>query len=157
MGVPRLYSRHDEFQRFCWLLCPDTFAHFPCDLKRMSLDIKTEVMKEKIKKTTEQWHVMEGAMKTDRFSFQNVVFFFLFRIRTMDKVRKPSNSVCYTPSSEPYTIYFLTTHSANKKNSKFLQWKHFKFLQFIYARPTFNSFPRLCGTSHILETYIHLE
>jgi hypothetical protein len=24
----------------------------------------------------------------------------------MDKVRKPSNSVCYTPSSEPYRIYF---------------------------------------------------
>jgi hypothetical protein len=23
----------------------------------------------------------------------------------MDKVRKPSNSVCYTPSSEPYRIY----------------------------------------------------
>jgi hypothetical protein len=30
----------------------------------------------------------------------------LFRIRTMDKVRKPSNSVCYTPSSEPYRIYW---------------------------------------------------
>jgi hypothetical protein len=26
----------------------------------------------------------------------------------MDKVRKPINSVCYTPSSEPYRIYFIT-------------------------------------------------
>jgi hypothetical protein len=25
----------------------------------------------------------------------------------MDKVRKPSNSVCYTPSSEPYRIYLV--------------------------------------------------
>jgi hypothetical protein len=24
----------------------------------------------------------------------------------MDKVRKPSNSVCYTPSSEPYKSYY---------------------------------------------------
>jgi hypothetical protein len=24
----------------------------------------------------------------------------------MDKVRKPNISVCYTPSSEPYSIYF---------------------------------------------------
>jgi hypothetical protein len=26
----------------------------------------------------------------------------------MDKVRKPSNSVCYTPSSEPSRIYMIT-------------------------------------------------
>jgi hypothetical protein len=25
----------------------------------------------------------------------------------MDKVRKPTISVCYTPSSEPYSIYLL--------------------------------------------------
>jgi hypothetical protein len=25
-------------------------------------------------------------------------------VRTMDKVRKPNISVCYTPSSEPYSI-----------------------------------------------------
>jgi hypothetical protein len=25
----------------------------------------------------------------------------------MDKVQNPSNSVCYTPSSEPYRIYLL--------------------------------------------------
>jgi hypothetical protein len=25
----------------------------------------------------------------------------------MDKVRNPSNSVCYTPSSEPYRIYMI--------------------------------------------------
>jgi hypothetical protein len=27
----------------------------------------------------------------------------------MDEVRKPINSVCYTPSSEPYRIYPQTT------------------------------------------------
>jgi hypothetical protein len=37
-------------------------------------------------------------------------FFFSFfsnylRIRTMDKVRKPSNSMCYTPSAEPVRIF----------------------------------------------------
>jgi hypothetical protein len=31
----------------------------------------------------------------------------------MDKVRNPSNSVCYTPSSEPYRIYFF---NPSKKN-----------------------------------------
>jgi hypothetical protein len=30
---------------------------------------------------------------------------YLGKIRTMDKVRKPNISVCYTPSSEPYSIY----------------------------------------------------
>jgi hypothetical protein len=25
----------------------------------------------------------------------------------MDKVRKPDISVCYTPSSEPYSIYYV--------------------------------------------------
>jgi hypothetical protein len=29
----------------------------------------------------------------------------------MDEVRKPSNSACYTPSSEPYRIYLLITIS----------------------------------------------
>jgi hypothetical protein len=44
----------------------------------------------------------------NRSSFRNVVFFLflvIIKIRTMDKVRNPSNSVCYTPSSEPYRIY----------------------------------------------------
>jgi hypothetical protein len=31
----------------------------------------------------------------------------IIKIRTMDKVRNPSNSVCYTPSSEPYRIYMV--------------------------------------------------
>jgi hypothetical protein len=37
----------------------------------------------------------------------NVVFFhcYLGKIRTIDKVRKPNISVCYTPSSEPYRVY----------------------------------------------------
>jgi hypothetical protein len=29
----------------------------------------------------------------------------------MDKFRKPSNSVCYTPSSQPYRIYFIKQFS----------------------------------------------
>jgi hypothetical protein len=43
----------------------------------------------------------------NRSSFRNVVFFhcYLGKIRTMDKVGKPNISVCYTPSSEPYSIY----------------------------------------------------
>jgi hypothetical protein len=42
----------------------------------------------------------------NRSSFRNVVFFhcYLGKIRTMDKVRKPNISVCYTPPSEPYSI-----------------------------------------------------
>jgi hypothetical protein len=56
MGIPRLYNRHDEFKDsvdYC-PPPPGTFAHFSCNLKRMSLDIKTEIMEEKIEKTTEQ-------------------------------------------------------------------------------------------------------
>jgi hypothetical protein len=30
---------------------------------------------------------------------------YLGKIRTMDKIRNPNISVCYTPSSEPYSIY----------------------------------------------------
>jgi hypothetical protein len=43
----------------------------------------------------------------NRSSFRNVVFFHCYvgKIRTMDKVRKPNISVCYTPSSESYSIY----------------------------------------------------
>jgi hypothetical protein len=42
----------------------------------------------------------------NRSSFWNVVFLSSdFRIRTMDEVQKPINSVCYTPLSEPYRIY----------------------------------------------------
>jgi hypothetical protein len=42
-----------------------------------------------------------------RHLLRNIVFFqyYLGKIRTMDKVRKPNISVCYTPSSEPYSIY----------------------------------------------------
>jgi hypothetical protein len=35
------------------------------------------------------------------------------KIRTMDKVRKPNISVCYTPSSEPYSIYSDTRLTHN--------------------------------------------
>jgi hypothetical protein len=32
----------------------------------------------------------------------------------MDKVRKPSNSVCYTPSSEPYKIIHIVQLNVDK-------------------------------------------
>jgi hypothetical protein len=32
----------------------------------------------------------------------------------MDKVRKPNISVCYTPSSEPYSIYTISSVRAGK-------------------------------------------
>jgi hypothetical protein len=36
----------------------------------------------------------------------------------MDKVRKPNISVCYTPSSEPYSIYLnLLLHRCNSDNA----------------------------------------
>jgi hypothetical protein len=38
-------------------------------------------------------------------SFRNVVFFRFLEHRMMDKVQKPSNPECYTPSSEPFKIY----------------------------------------------------
>jgi hypothetical protein len=34
----------------------------------------------------------------------------------MDEVRKPINSVCYTPSSEPYRIYFLNSYLETHKH-----------------------------------------
>jgi hypothetical protein len=34
-----------------------------------------------------------------------ILVYIVFRIWMMDKVQKPSNSVCYTPLSEPYRIY----------------------------------------------------
>jgi hypothetical protein len=50
--------------------------------------------------------------ETDPVSETSVLFFFLviIRIRTMDKVRNPSNSVCYTPSSEPYRIEMFSVY-----------------------------------------------
>jgi hypothetical protein len=45
--------------------------------------------------------------ETDPVS-ETLCFSLVFRkIRTMDKVQKPNISVCYTPSSEPYSIYKL--------------------------------------------------
>jgi hypothetical protein len=44
--------------------------------------------------------------RPDFNNYKNFFFFLvIIKIRTMDKVRNPSNSVCYTPSSEPYRIY----------------------------------------------------
>jgi hypothetical protein len=54
--------------------------------------------------------------------------FSLFRIRTMDEVRKPINSVCYTPSSEPYRIYqpfsmtFMDSYKLQSVILKMVRW-----------------------------------
>jgi hypothetical protein len=42
----------------------------------------------------------------NRSSFRKVVFSNFLEYQTMDKVQKPINSECYTPSSEPIRIYF---------------------------------------------------
>jgi hypothetical protein len=39
--------------------------------------------------------------------FRRVFIFWFFRIRTMDEVQTLIDSVCYTPSSDPYRIYSL--------------------------------------------------
>jgi hypothetical protein len=39
--------------------------------------------------------------------FQNIVFFLVLEYWTMDNVQKLSNPECYTPSSEPFRIYFI--------------------------------------------------
>jgi hypothetical protein len=53
----------------------------------------------------------------------------------MDKVRKPNISVCYTPSSEPYSIYLMTLpwtfffyspYSPNLSPSDFHLFTHLK-------------------------------
>jgi hypothetical protein len=65
-------------------------------------------------------YFLNNNKKTQRFRnwicFRNVVFFhcYLGNIRTMDKVRKPNISVCYTPSSEPYSIQI----SSNEEHAK---------------------------------------
>jgi hypothetical protein len=38
------------------------------------------------------------------------VFKYILVYRAMDKVQKPSNSECYTPSSEPFGTYQRTKH-----------------------------------------------
>jgi hypothetical protein len=38
---------------------------------------------------------------------QNVYLLFFVEIRTMDKVQKLSSNECYTPSSEPFRMYYL--------------------------------------------------
>jgi hypothetical protein len=40
-----------------------------------------------------------------RFSFPNSFFSSFLEYRTMNRVEKPSNSECYTSSSEPFRIY----------------------------------------------------
>jgi hypothetical protein len=36
-----------------------------------------------------------------------ITMFYFLEYRTMENVQKPSNSVCYTPSPEPFRIYHL--------------------------------------------------
>jgi hypothetical protein len=51
-----------KFQKFCWPLCPDTFAYVPHDLKRIPPDIRAEILKE--------LHVMER--ETELYNYMNV-------------------------------------------------------------------------------------
>jgi hypothetical protein len=57
------------------------------------------------------------------------------KIRTMDKVQNPSNSVCYTPSSEPYRKYFtaipLQSQTAEEVTNAFVT-----NIIIIYGTPT---------------------
>jgi hypothetical protein len=55
-------------------------------------------------------------------SFRNVVFSSFLEYRTMDKVRKLSNSECHTPSSEPFRVYPMKAirNFVFNKRSKFL-------------------------------------
>jgi hypothetical protein len=53
-----------------------------------------------------------------RSSFRNVVFA-LPRTRTMEKVQQPSNSVCYTPSSESFKITYEAFSSKSWREEKF--------------------------------------
>jgi hypothetical protein len=47
------------------------------------------------------WICFRPQVREDTYSVGS-----LRKIRTMDKVRKPNISVCYTPLSEPYSIYW---------------------------------------------------
>jgi hypothetical protein len=64
----------------------------------------------------------------------------------MDKVRKPSNSVCYTPSSEPYRIYcsYLAKYSQYRK---MLEVTFLKVNKFYIVRPN-NLF---CGKPFVVK------
>jgi hypothetical protein len=44
--------------------------------------------------------------ETDPVS-KTLFFFYFLQYWTMDKVQRPSNSECYTPSSEPFRIYMI--------------------------------------------------
>jgi hypothetical protein len=43
----------------------------------------------------------------NRCSFQNDVFSSYLEIQALDKVNKPSDSECYTPSSEKFRFYYV--------------------------------------------------
>jgi hypothetical protein len=47
----------------------------------------------------------------------------------MDKVRKPSNSVCYTPSSEPYRIYVFLLICKLYETETCAKWDMFLILR----------------------------
>jgi hypothetical protein len=48
----------------------------------------------------------------------------------MDKVRKPNISVCYTPSSEPYSIY-LSISITNTEASQTAEVKTLLLLEYL--------------------------
>jgi hypothetical protein len=44
--------------------------------------------------------------------------FYSLEYRMMEKVQEPSNSECYTPSSEPFRIYYFENLSAPENAAK---------------------------------------
>jgi hypothetical protein len=59
-------------------------------------------------KGTQQSRCLPTRLRMETSSFQNVLFSSFLEYWTMDKVQKPSNSECYTRSSEPFRIYQST-------------------------------------------------
>jgi hypothetical protein len=41
----------------------------------------------------------------------------------MDKVEKPSNFDCYTPSSEPFSFYWINVDQVSARTLAFLSWE----------------------------------
>jgi hypothetical protein len=46
-----------------------------------------------------------SGLRAETDTISQTLYFVLIESRTMDKVEKPSDSECYTPSSESFTFY----------------------------------------------------
>jgi hypothetical protein len=77
------------------------------------------------------------------------VFSFVFRkIRTMDKARKPNISVCYTPSSEPYSIY--SQYASSSQGSQFQ-------IPSYHALMNYWEWPCRVNLIHLMKNWLHLQ